>query len=70
MTDLDRTVREPDEAHLERSARERDEADFFLRGQSPEERMISAEIVIELDRQEGKATPQWVIDVAEGWLPA
>ncbi|WP_336671145.1 hypothetical protein [Tsukamurella sp. USMM236] len=53
---------------LEQSARDRDEADFFLRGQSDEERMYSARIIVELDRQEGKKTPQWVIDVAEGRL--
>lgn len=55
---------------LEQSARERDEADFFLRGESDEERMYSAQILVELDRQEGKKTPQWVIDVAEGRLLA
>ncbi len=55
---------------LEQSARERDEADFFLRGQSDEERMYSARIIVELDRQEGKKTPQWVVDVAEGRLLA
>lgn len=70
MTGIEQTARERDESDLERSARERDEADFFLRGQSEEERMISAQIVIELDRQEGKQTPQWVVDVAEGRLPA
>ena len=53
---------------LEQSARDRDEADFFLRGQSDEERMYSARIIVELDRQEGTKTPQWVIDVAEGRL--
>ncbi|BDH58659.1 hypothetical protein [Tsukamurella sp. PLM1] len=52
MTDYEPSANERDEADLERSARERDEADFFLRGQSEEERMISAQILIELDRQE------------------
>ncbi|WP_156485544.1 hypothetical protein [Tsukamurella pseudospumae] len=55
---------------IEDSARERDEADFELRGRTPEARQASASILVNIDRQEGKTTPQWVIDVAEGRLPA
>lgn len=52
------------------SAEERANADFELAGSTPRSRRMSAELLIKLDRQEGKATPQWVIDVYEGRLPA
>lgn len=55
---------------LSRSAEERELADFELGGDSPRARQLSAQIIVKLDRQEGKQTPQWVIDVAEGRLPA
>jgi hypothetical protein len=52
------------------SAEERERADFALWGNSPEARRISAQILVNLDRQEGKTPVQWVLDVAEGRLPA
>lgn len=52
------------------SAEERAKADFALAGSTPRSRWLSAEIIIKLDRQQGKTTPQWVIDVYEGRLPA
>ncbi len=55
---------------LVESARQREDADFELFGRTPEARQLSARILVNLDRQEGKVTPQWVIDVAEGRLPA
>ena len=52
------------------AAAERANASFSLRGDSPRTRWLSAEIIIKLDRRQGKTTPQWVIDVYEGRLPA
>ena len=51
------------------SAERRAQADYVLGGETPEARVFSARILMELDRQEGKQTDQWVIDVAEGRLP-
>ncbi|MEZ5213286.1 hypothetical protein MYK68_19890 [Gordonia sp. PP30] len=55
---------------LEESAAARDAADFDLRGRTPEERRINAETFVINRRLWGKEIPQWVIDVAEGRLPA
>ncbi|MCS3779356.1 hypothetical protein [Tsukamurella ocularis] len=57
-------------ATVNESAEQRANADYELTGDTPESRRLSAEILVKLDRQEGKTPDQWVLDVAEGRLPA
>ncbi len=52
------------------SAEERAKADFSLRGDSPRARQLSAELLVVLAHRKGEEPEQWVIDVAEGRLPA
>lgn len=53
-----------------KSAEERAKAKFSLTGDTPRSRQLSAEILVKLDRRKGKEPEQWVLDVAEGRLPA
>lgn len=55
---------------LEESAAARERASFRLAGESPEERVIVARIRVKIARQRGQEPEQWVLDVAEGRLPA
>ncbi|MEZ5211843.1 hypothetical protein MYK68_08670 [Gordonia sp. PP30] len=55
---------------LEASARQRAESEDVLFGSTPAARRKSAQIVVKIDRLEGKEPPRWVLDVAEGRLPA
>ncbi len=55
---------------LEESAAARARSERQLRGRTAEERRIAAEIVVVNNQMRGVDTPQWVIDVAEGRLPA
>ena len=57
-------------ADLNTSAEQRANADYELTGDTPESRRLSAEILVKVDRLEGKTPDQWVLDVAEGRLPA
>ncbi|CAM3494063.1 hypothetical protein [Tsukamurella hominis] len=52
------------------SAEQRAHADYELYGTTAEARKISARILVKLARQEDKDPDQWVLDVAEGRLPA
>lgn len=52
------------------SAEQRARSDYDLYGDTAEARRVSAEILVTLDRKEGKTPEQWVLDVAEGRLPA
>lgn len=55
---------------LEESAEARANAPYRLRGKTPRERRIAAQIQVKLAHQRGKEPEQWVLDVAEGRLPA
>ncbi|MFC7754361.1 hypothetical protein [Tsukamurella soli] len=55
---------------IEESAAARAKADFHLWGMTPHNRRISAQIVVEVARRKGEEPEQWVLDVAEGRLPA
>ncbi|WP_440713608.1 hypothetical protein [Gordonia sp. FQ] len=55
---------------LAESARQRAESGEVLFGSTPALRRKSAQLVVEIDRLEGKEPPRWVLDVAEGRLPA
>ena len=52
------------------SARQRAEASFRLHGDTPDIRRISARILVKAARRLGEEPEQWVLDVAEGRLPA
>lgn len=55
---------------LDESAAARKRAAFGLRGRTPQERVIAARILVKIARQRGQEPEQWVLDVAEGRLPA
>lgn len=55
---------------LEESAAARARADFRLRGDTPEIRRQVARVRVKAQRKMGVEPDQWVIDVAEGRLPA
>ena len=55
---------------LAESARQREEADFELWGDTPRTRRLIAEALVIAKRRMGKKPEQWVVDVAEGRLPA
>ncbi len=55
---------------LEESKAQRAASAWDLAGSTPDIRRMSAEILVKLDRRFGKVTPQWVLDVYEGRLPA
>ncbi|GEE01611.1 hypothetical protein nbrc107696_20570 [Gordonia spumicola] len=57
-------------ARLERSARERAGADFILAGRTSRARQSAANILVKVARLQGEEPEQWVLDVAEGRLPA
>lgn len=52
------------------SAEERARAKFKLTGITPRARRLSAEIIVNVARGRGEEPEQWVLDVAEGRLPA
>ncbi|NKY20243.1 hypothetical protein [Tsukamurella spumae] len=52
------------------SAEERAKAKFSLQGSTPRSRQLSAELLVTLARRQGHEPEQWVLDVAEGRLPA
>ncbi|WP_156485629.1 hypothetical protein [Tsukamurella pseudospumae] len=52
------------------SAKARANAKFELTGDSPRSRQLSAEILVKVARRRGEEPEQWVLDVAEGRLPA
>lgn len=52
------------------SAKQRAASQFDLRGSTPENRRISAQILVKIARKENREPEQWVLDVAEGRLPA
>lgn len=52
------------------SADERAKATFELRGDTPVSRRLSAEILVKVARRRGEEPIRWVLDVAEGRLPA
>lgn len=52
------------------SARRREEAEFELRGVTPRARRLSAQALVNLARTLDEEPEQWVLDVAEGRLPA
>ncbi|MFT3662667.1 MAG: hypothetical protein QM809_15195 [Gordonia sp. (in: high G+C Gram-positive bacteria)] len=55
---------------LTESQRQRENADFTLRGRTPEARRASARGLVTIARKRGQQPDQWVLDVAEGRLPA
>ena len=55
---------------LEESAAARARADFKLNGRTPRARLASARILVRVAEVEGTEPEQWVLDVAEGRLPA
>ncbi|MFT3716620.1 MAG: hypothetical protein QM774_11950 [Gordonia sp. (in: high G+C Gram-positive bacteria)] len=55
---------------LEESAKAREEADFAIRGRTPRERRNYAKVLVRARELEGREPEQWVVDVAEGRLPA
>lgn len=55
---------------LAESARQRAEADYEIAGDTPEIRRINAGTAIKAMRKLGRTPDQWLIDVAEGRLPA
>ncbi|QKT08761.1 hypothetical protein HUN08_17295 [Gordonia sp. X0973] len=55
---------------LEESAAARERADFQLRGSNPSTRRSAARILVNAARIRGEEPEQWVLDVAEGRLPA
>lgn len=57
-------------ADIADSARQRAASGKALFGSTPAARRKSAQIVVKIDRLEGREPPQWVLDVAEGRLPA
>lgn len=57
-------------ASLEESVAARERADFRLAGPTPRARLASARILVRVAELEGTEPEQWVLDVAEGRLPA
>ncbi|WP_440713237.1 hypothetical protein [Gordonia sp. FQ] len=55
---------------LEESRRQRENADWELRGNSPGARRAAAKLRATALRKQGREVEQWVLDVAEGRLPA
>lgn len=55
---------------LDASAQQRAESDYEIVGSTPEIRQINANTVVRIMRRQGKVPDQWLIDVAEGRLPA
>ncbi|BDD84188.1 hypothetical protein TPB0596_39510 [Tsukamurella pulmonis] len=52
------------------SAEARANAEFALAGDSPRSRRLSAQLLVRLAHRRGEDPEQWVLDVAEGRLPA
>ena len=52
------------------SARRREQSEFDLRGSSPAVRRANARLLVKIARIEGREPEQWILDVAEGRLPA
>ncbi len=55
---------------VEESAAARERADFKLRGRTAPARRSAARILVKAARLRGEEPEQWVLDVAEGRLPA
>ncbi|MEZ5211344.1 hypothetical protein MYK68_11365 [Gordonia sp. PP30] len=55
---------------LSESERQRMNADYTLRGRTPRARSAAARALVTIARRRGEEPDQWVLDVAEGRLPA
>ena len=55
---------------LEASKRQRADSEWDLRGNSPGARRAAAELLVTVRKKQGREVEQWVLDVAEGRLPA